>query len=72
MLLSAGLGRLPRYLVENEISRGQLIEVLPGVAPEPIAVSAVYLGGKAAPPKVRALVAFFAHALPLQPGLLPP
>ncbi len=72
VMLSAGLGRLPRYLVEQELKKKQLIEVLPGVAPEPMPVSAVYLGGKAAAPKVRALVAFLTQALPSQPGMLPP
>ena len=70
-LQSAGICRLGRYLVEAELRSGKLIEVLPGTAVEPMPVSAVYLGGREAPPRVKAMVGFLAEALPRQPGLLP-
>jgi DNA-binding transcriptional LysR family regulator len=66
---SVGLSSLGRYLVHRELERGTLVEVLPGVVEPPLRVSAVYLGARAAPERVRALVSYLEGVLPEQPGL---
>lgn len=72
VLLSAGISRVPRYLVDEELARGELVEVLPGVTTVPRPVSAVYLGGREAPAKVRALAHHLGAELPRQPGFSAP
>jgi DNA-binding transcriptional LysR family regulator len=71
VLRSAGISTLSRYLVHEDLEAGRLVEVLPGVSTRPMPISAVYLGGREAPEKVRALVRFLSDVFPKQPGISP-
>ncbi|APR85216.1 Transcriptional regulator, LysR family protein [Minicystis rosea] len=51
-----GIAELPEYLVEGELARGRLVEVLPGVVPTRRRVYAVYLPSRYQPARVRALL----------------
>ncbi|TFZ02322.1 LysR family transcriptional regulator [Ramlibacter henchirensis] len=55
-LLGQGLAQLPDYFVREELARGQLVEVLPGLRPPPIPVSVVYPGARLVPQRVRVFV----------------
>jgi DNA-binding transcriptional LysR family regulator len=72
VLSSEGIARTLRWLVHEDLKRGRLVEVLPGVAPDPFVVHAVYLPGKALPEKLRVAVAFFTAAVQTIPGWVPP
>lgn len=54
--LGLGLCQLPDYMVQAEIARGELVEVLPGCRPEPLPVSIVLPSGRLQPPRVRAAI----------------
>lgn len=71
VLRSSGISTLGRYLVHRDLEAGALVEVLPGVGTPPMPISAVYLGGREAPEKVRVLVRFLSDALPKEPGIAP-
>jgi DNA-binding transcriptional LysR family regulator len=71
-LAGAGIGRVARWLVEEELRAGQLREVLPGVAPPPVPVFATYLPSHFPTEKVRGLIRFVAKSLPRLPGWIPP
>lgn len=66
-----GIGRVPRYLVVHELKAKLLVEVLPGVAPAPLPLFALYLAGRYVPEKVRAFVAFLAAEVQQLPGWYP-
>lgn len=55
-LLGAGLAVLPRYLVDEALRSGQLVEVLPGLEFAEYEVFAAYLRHRAASAKVRVLL----------------
>jgi DNA-binding transcriptional LysR family regulator len=54
--LGLGLGQVPDYLVENELARGQLVEVLSSCRPEPLPINVVYPSGRLLPARVRAAI----------------
>ncbi len=55
-LLGQGLAQLPDYFVRDELARGDLVEVLPGLRPAPLPISIVYPGGRLVPHRVRVVV----------------
>lgn len=55
-LLGQGVAQLPDYFVRDELARGSLVEVLPGLRPVPIPVSLVYPGARLVPQRVRVLL----------------
>jgi DNA-binding transcriptional LysR family regulator len=54
--LGMGLVQLPNYLVDGELRRGELVEVLPSCRPEAEPISAVYPSGRLVPARVRVLL----------------
>jgi DNA-binding transcriptional LysR family regulator len=60
VLAGAGVAALPRFLVEDELRRGELAQVLPEWAPAPAALHLVYASNSALPLRVRAFLDFFA------------
>lgn len=68
----AGICRLAGWLAEAELSSGQLLEVLPGSAPEPVPVFATYLPSRFPTEKVRRVIHFLGDALRRLPGWIPP
>ncbi|MGA9523035.1 MAG: LysR family transcriptional regulator [Myxococcaceae bacterium] len=67
-----GIGRIARWVVEDEIQAGRLTVVLPGMAPPPLPVHAVYLPSKYLPEKVRAFVQHLSGEIVQLPGWVPP
>jgi len=55
-MLGLGLCQLPDYVVQDELARGKLVEVLPGHRPPPMPLSAVVPSGRLMPPRVRVLL----------------
>ena len=51
-----GLCQVPDSIVENELRRGDLIEVLPGCRPAPMPISVVYQSGRLLPARVRVAI----------------
>lgn len=58
-----GIARLPAFILDDEIARGTLVEVLPAFRPAPIPVQAVYAPNRHLSAKVRAFIDFFAERL---------
>lgn len=56
-LLGLGLIQVPHHAVEDEIARGELVEVLGALQPAPMPISVVYASGRLLPPRVAALLA---------------
>ena len=54
--LGLGLCQLPDYIVQDEVARGELVELLPGHQPAPMPISAVVPSGRLMPPRVRVLL----------------
>ena len=54
-LLGLGLCQLPDYVVQDELARGKLVEVLAAHRPPPMPLSAVVPSGRLIPPRVRVL-----------------
>lgn len=56
--LCAGMGisQLPTYMVADELASGELVELLPGLRPEPLPISVVYPSGRLVPARVRVAV----------------
>jgi LysR family transcriptional regulator, regulator for bpeEF and oprC len=54
--LGLGLGQIPDYMVESELARGQLVEVLGSCRPEPLPINVVYPSGRLLPARVRAAI----------------
>ncbi|MBM3490853.1 MAG: LysR family transcriptional regulator [Alphaproteobacteria bacterium] len=54
---AAGLGlvQVPKFMAEQEVNRGKLVEVLPRYRPAPLPISLVYPGHRHVPLRVRAL-----------------
>ena len=55
-LLGLGLCQLPDYVVQDELARGKLVEVLAAHRPPPMPLSAVMPSGRLMPPRVRVLL----------------
>ncbi len=64
-LLGMGVAQLPDYFVREEIARGDLVALLPNLAPAPLPISIVYPGARLVPLRVRVLI----DALLAMPGL---
>ncbi len=54
--LGMGLCQLPDYIVQDELARGELVEVLPACRPPPMPINAVLPSGRLVPPRVRVLL----------------
>ncbi len=54
--LGMGLCQLPDYIVQDELARGTLVQVLPESQPAPMPISAVVPSGRLVPPRVRVLL----------------
>ena len=55
-LLGLGVCQLPDYVVQDELARGKLVEVLPAHRPPPMPLSAVMPSGRLVPPRVRVVL----------------
>ncbi|MCC1492041.1 LysR family transcriptional regulator [Cognatishimia sp. F0-27] len=53
-----GIAYLPCFLHEEALQAGQLVDLLPDLPPDLMAIRAVYLPGRVAEPKVRAFIDF--------------
>ncbi|MDX1559795.1 MAG: LysR family transcriptional regulator [Marinobacter sp.] len=56
LLRGAGVGLLPRFLVQGDIEKGALIPLLPNFPPQPYTVFALFPPGRKQPTKVRLLL----------------
>lgn len=54
--LGLGLAQVPDNMVEQELARGELVEVLPSCRPEPMPISVVYPSGRLVPARVKAAI----------------
>jgi DNA-binding transcriptional LysR family regulator len=54
--MGLGIAQVPDYMAEDELARGELVQLLPELAPAPMAISAVYPGHRMVPPRVRAFL----------------
>jgi len=54
--LGTGICQLPDLLVEEELARGELVELLPSCRPEAMPISIVYPSGRLVPSRVRAAI----------------
>ena len=54
----AGLGliQVPKYIVENELRHGKLVEILEPYRPSPLPISLVYPSHRYIPLRIRALI----------------
>ena len=62
-----GIAQLPTWLIKQQLAEGTLVEVLPHLASEGLAINLVWPKSREALPKVRALLD--ALAAGLMPGL---
>ncbi|WP_028634371.1 LysR family transcriptional regulator [Pseudomonas parafulva] len=56
VLAGHGIGQLPTWLTQRHLDRGDLVEVLPGLATDGLPMNLVWLKSREALPKVRALL----------------
>jgi len=56
LLRGAGIGFLPRFLVQEDIEKGALVPLLPDFPPKPYTVFALFPPGRKQPTKVRLLL----------------
>lgn len=54
--LGLGVCQVPDWLVQDELASGELIELLPALRPEPMAVQLVYPSARLVPTRVRAAI----------------
>jgi DNA-binding transcriptional LysR family regulator len=59
--LGLGMGQIPRFLIEDELADGSLVEVLEEYAPPPGQVSLVYPPNKQLSPRVRVFIDWMAR-----------
>lgn len=71
-LKDAGIIRVKRWLVADDLDKGTLVEVLPGVAPAAEPAYAIYLPSPQQPQKVKAFVAYLQKRIVEVPGWVPP
>ncbi|MEW5740681.1 MAG: LysR family transcriptional regulator [Myxococcota bacterium] len=71
-LAGRGVCRALKWLVEREVEAGELEVVLPGCAPEPFPVLAVYLPARPQPEKLKVALAHFTEGVKRIPGWVPP
>lgn len=64
VLRGLGIGQLPLLIAQEPLHAGQLVPVLPGWAPPPVPVHAVYPSNRYLSPKVRAFVDLALERLP--------
>jgi DNA-binding transcriptional LysR family regulator len=64
LLRGLGIGQLPSVMADDLVRAGELVRVLPGWWPEPVAVFAVYPSNRYLTAKVRAFVDLAAAAFP--------
>jgi DNA-binding transcriptional LysR family regulator len=64
-----GVGLVTRWLVEDDLRRKRLIEVLPGFVPPPLEVSAVVPSAKFTPTRVREFLRFLMKRFAGVPGM---
>lgn len=69
LLLGMGLGQVPDLLVQDELARGELVELLPAHRPEPLPIHVVYPSARLLPARVRAAVEAL-EALRARPGVV--
>jgi len=71
-VLGLGLIQVPRLMAEPHLDRGELVEVLAGLRPAPLPISAVYPHGRHVSPQVRAFLDWtaerFAQCAAVQPS----
>ncbi len=67
-----GIARLKRWLVEDDLRAGRLVEVLPGITPPAEPMFAVYLPSRQQPAKVKAFVAHLQAGVRAVPGWVAP
>ena len=67
-MAGAGIVQLPLMMVQAQLARGQLSHVLPGWAPRPEIIHAVFASRRGLLPAVRALVDFLAEGLGNEPS----
>jgi LysR family transcriptional regulator, regulator for bpeEF and oprC len=56
VLLGVGICQLPDLLVEDELARGELVELLPSCRPEAMPINLVYPSGRLVPARVRVAI----------------
>jgi DNA-binding transcriptional LysR family regulator len=66
------IGLLSPWLVQRDIERGALVQVLPEALGDEFFVNAVYLPTRIVPARIRAFLAHCADEVPRIPGLSPP
>ena len=54
--LGLGLCQVPDLLVDDELARGELVELLPSCRPEPMPINVVYPSGRLLPARVRVAI----------------
>jgi DNA-binding transcriptional LysR family regulator len=54
--LDLGLIQIPDYMIDDELARGELVELLPSCRPQPAPISAVHPAGRLVPARVRVLL----------------
>ncbi|HML81819.1 MAG TPA: LysR family transcriptional regulator [Thiomonas arsenitoxydans] len=64
----AGIVQLPLMMVQAQLASGQLTHVLPGWAPRPEIIHAVFASRRGLLPAVRALLDFLAEQFSVEPG----
>jgi len=60
-LAGAGIAMLPTYFVGDDLTRGELLRVLPKHEPEPLGIHAVYLSRQHQPLPLKLLIEFLAE-----------
>jgi LysR family transcriptional regulator, regulator for bpeEF and oprC len=54
--LGMGVCQLPDMMVQGELERGELVELLPSCRPEPMPIHIVYPSGRLVPERVRVAI----------------
>lgn len=69
VLAGLGIGMVPYWLYQDELSNGSVVRVLQNVAPPPVPLRAVYHKSRHRSPRVRALLDYLRQHLPEASGL---
>jgi DNA-binding transcriptional LysR family regulator len=62
-LAGGGISLQPSFMVADDLTRGDLVEVLPGYSSVELGIYAVYPSRKHVAPKVRALISYLSERL---------